>query len=351
MTDWNNLADNILKDAVLTRDQARELLQVPEDDMLSLIAGASKLRRAHFGKKVKLNYLVNVKSGLCPEDCNYCSQSKVSEAAIPKYPLMGADEIISQAERGMKVGAVRACLVASGRGPSSRELNEFCGSVAKLKDRYPNLEVCACLGLLSEGQADQLKDSGVHAYNHNINTSESHYAKICDTHTYNDRIDTVAKAQSAGLSSCSGVLAGMGETDEDLVDMAFVLREKNVHSIPVNFLISIEKTPLAGVNNLSPWRCLKILCLFRFVNPAAELRISGGREVHLRHLQPLGLTVANSIFIGDYLTTEGQSPTADLEMIRDLGYSVLGQPDDFLGRVLGAAATSAPLKARELAAH
>jgi biotin synthase len=351
MKDWNKLADDILAGVALTREQALAILQTPDDEMLTLISGASKLRRAHFGKKVKLNYLVNVKSGLCPEDCNYCSQSKVSEAPIPKYPLMNSDEIIAQAERGMKVGAVRACLVASGRGPSNRELNEFCGSVEKLKDRYPNLEVCACLGLLSDGQADKLKESGVHAYNHNINTSESHYAKICDTHTYNDRLGTVAKAQTAGLSSCSGVLAGMGETDADLVDMAFVLREKNVQSIPVNFLISIDKTPLAGVNNLSPWRCLKILCLFRFANPATELRISGGREVHLRHLQPLGLTVANSIFIGDYLTTEGQSPNSDLEMIRDLGYSVLGQPDDFLDHVLGGAPASAPLKTRELAAR
>jgi biotin synthase len=351
MTDWNRLASDILGGTALTRNQAREILEVPEGDMLSLLSGASRLRQAHFGKRVKLNYLVNVKSGLCPEDCNYCSQSKVSEAPIPKYPLMPAEEIIANAERGMAVGAVRACLVASGRGPSNRELNEFCGSVEKLKDRYPSLEVCACLGLLSDGQAGKLKDSGVHAYNHNINTSESHYAKICDTHTYNDRIDTVDKAQTAGLSSCSGVLAGMGETDEDLVDMAFVLREKKVHSVPVNFLVSIDKTPLANTNNLTPWRCLKILCLFRFANPGAELRISGGREVHLRHLQPFGLTVANSIFIGDYLTTEGQSPTADLEMIRDLGYTVEGQADDFLARVLGGPASSAPLKTRELAAH
>lgn len=351
MTEWIKLADDILAGATLTREQARELLKVPEDDVLTLVAGASKLRRASFGKQVKLNYLVNVKSGICPEDCNYCSQSKVSEAPIPKYPLMESAEIISHAERGMKVGAVRACLVASGRGPSSRELNSFCGSVEKLKERYPNLEVCACLGLLSDGQADQLKKSGVHAYNHNINTSEEHYAKICDTHTYQDRVDTVHKAQSAGMSSCSGVLAGMGETDEDLIDMAFILRDKKVHSIPVNFLVSIDNTPLANVNNLTPWRCLQILCLFRFSNPSTELRISGGREVHLRHLQSLGLTVANSIFIGDYLTTEGQSPTEDLEMIRDLGYTVLGQPDDFLDSVLGNPKASAALKTPDLAAH
>lgn len=341
---WNQITEKALNNEPLSREEALSILQTPDADVMGLVAAAERVRKKYFGKRVKLNYLVNVKSGLCPEDCNYCSQSKVSEAPIPKYPLMSPDEIIAQAERGMAVGAKRACLVASGRGPSNREMAEFCSSVETLKQKYPNLEVCACLGLLSEGQADKLKESGVHAYNHNINTSESHYAKICDTHTYQDRLGTVQKAQSAGLSSCSGVLAGMGETDEDLVDMAFVLRSKSVHSIPVNFLVAIERTPLAGMNRLNPLRCLKILAMFRFVNPTPEIRVSGGREVHLRHLQPLSLMIANSIFIGDYLTTEGQSPRADLEMIRDLGYQVEGQSEDFLEKVLGAPRPSADLK-------
>ncbi len=341
---WGSIARKALGNETITREEALSVLQAPDSEIMGIVAAAEKVRQKYFGKRVKLNYLVNVKSGLCPEDCNYCSQSKVSEAPIPKYPLMSPEEIIAQAERGMAVGAKRACLVASGRGPSNREMKEFCSSVETLKQKYPNLEVCACLGLLSEGQADQLKESGVHAYNHNINTSEKHYAKICDTHTYNDRLDTVQKAQSAGLSSCSGVLAGMGETDDDLVDMAFVLREKGAHSIPVNFLVAIERTPLAGMHRLTPQKCLKILAMFRFVNPTPEIRVSGGREVHLRHLQPLGLMVANSIFIGDYLTTEGQSPRADLEMIRDLGYTVEGQSDDFLERVLGTPSPSAQLK-------
>jgi biotin synthase len=213
------------------------------------------------------------------------------------------------------------------------------------------VEVCACLGLLRDGQADKLKDAGVDAYNHNLNTSRSHYEKICGTHTYNDRVDTVEKAKAGGLSACSGVLTGMGETNEDLAEIAQALRTQKVESVPINFLIPIDGTPLARKNNLSPWRCLRILSMFRLANPAAELRIAGGREVHLRHLQPLGLMVANSIFIGDYLTTRGQSARTDLEMIRDLGYRILNQPDDFLEKFLGSAQPVGELKSNVIASE
>jgi biotin synthase len=241
------------------------------------------------------------------------------------------------------MGATRACLVASGRGPSERDLNAFCQSVEDLKLQYPHLEVCACLGLLEKDQAGRLKKAGVNAYNHNLNTSQRHYEKICGTHTYKDRVETVENSQSCGLSSCSGILAGMGETNEDLVVIAFSLRKLAVDSIPVNFLIAIPKTPLEGTNQLTPQRCLKILALFRLTNPTAEVRIAGGREVHLRSLQPLGLMIANSIFLGDYLTTKGQSPTMDLEMIRDMGYTIQGQSDDFLSTILRQPSPSAEL--------
>ncbi|MCG3204793.1 MAG: Biotin synthase [Elusimicrobia bacterium] len=342
--DLTSITNKALKNEALTVQEALDILQSPDSRVMEIVAAAGAVRQKYFGKRVKLNYLVNVKSGLCPEDCHYCSQSKVSEAPIPKYPLMTTHEMIRQAERGMKVGASRACLVASGRGPSQREMSEFCDSVKTLKEKHPQLEVCACLGLLSGGQADQLKSAGVKAYNHNINTSQTHYEKICGTHTYQDRLETVEKAQCAGLSSCSGVLVGMGETDSDIGEMAFVLRKKNVDSIPVNFLVAVDRTPLAQVHHLTPLRCLKILALFRLVHPTAELRVSGGREVHLRHLQPLGLMMANSIFIGDYLTTQGQPPQSDLEMIRDLGFQVEGQSEDFIDKVLGKPKPSADLK-------
>ncbi len=341
---FESIIEKALKNQSLSSDEAQSILNTPDENVIDLVAAASKVREAFYGKRVKLNYLVNVKSGLCPEDCHYCSQSKDSEAPIDKYPLMSIEEIMRHVERGMEVGAKRACLVASGRGPGSRELNDFCDAVKSLKEKHPQLEVCACLGLLKEGQADQLKESGVYAYNHNINTSKTHYEKICGTHGYEDRLETMERAQCSGLSSCSGVLAGMGETDADLIETAFTLRAKKAESIPINFLISIDKTPLQRMNNLTPQRCLKILALFRFINPTPEIRIAGGREVHLRHLQPLGLMIANSIFIGDYLTTTGQSAQTDLEMIRDLGYDIEGQKPGFLNQVLGKPAPSSPLK-------
>lgn len=329
-----SIEEKALKNEPLSRAEALSVLQTEDADLMDVVSSARRVRENFFGKRVKLNYLVNVKSGLCPEDCHYCSQSKDSEAPIDKYPLMSAEEIIANAERGMSVGAKRACLVASGRGPSHRELGQFCEAVKTLKDKHPHLEVCACLGLLSENQPEKLKEAGVFAYNHNINTSKAHYEKICGTHSYDDRLDTMHRAQDKGLSACSGVLVGMGETDADIVDMAFTLRDKHVESIPVNFLVSIDKTPLQKTCNLTPQKCLKVLALMRFVNPTVEIRIAGGREINLRTLQPLGLMIANSIFIGDYLTTKGQSPLADLQMIHDLGYVVEGQAADFLAKTL-----------------
>lgn len=197
-------------------------------------------------------------------------------------------------------------------------------TIEAIKEQNEGVEVCACLGLLSDGQAERLRDAGADAYNHNLNTSEATYGAITKTHTYADRVDTVQKAHAAGLSACSGLIAGMGETDEDLVDVVFSLRELDADSVPVNFLIPFEGTPLAKEWNLTPQRCLRILAMARFVCPDVEVRLAGGREVHLRSLQPLALHVVNSIFLGDYLTSEGQAYQADLDMIADAGFEVEG---------------------------
>jgi biotin synthase len=197
-------------------------------------------------------------------------------------------------------------------------------TIRAIKDQNEGVEVCACLGLLSDGQAERLREAGADAYNHNLNTSEATYGDITTTHTYADRVDTVQKAHSAGLSACSGLIAGMGESDEDLVDVVYSLRELDPDSVPVNFLIPFEGTPLAKEWNLSPQRCLRILAMVRFVCPDVEVRIAGGREVHLRTMQPLALNLANSIFLGDYLTSEGQAGKADLDMIADAGFEVEG---------------------------
>ncbi|WP_455711750.1 biotin synthase BioB, partial [Streptomyces gardneri] len=211
-----------------------------------------------------------------------------------------------------------------GGGPPPPDVERVGKTIEAIKEQNEGIEVCACLGLLSDGQAERLRDAGADAYNHNLNTSEATYEGITKTHTYADRVDTVQKAHAAGLSACSGLIAGMGETDEDLVDVVYALRELDSDSVPVNFLIPFEGTPLAKEWNLTPQRCLRILAMVRFVCPDVEVRIAGGREVHLRSMQPLALNIANSIFLGDYLTSEGQAGQADLDMIADAGFEVEG---------------------------
>jgi biotin synthase len=197
-------------------------------------------------------------------------------------------------------------------------------TVRQVKARYP-MKLCACLGLLDEQQTQQLAEAGVDRVNHNLNTSEAHHGDICTTHTFQDRMDTLKAVQAAGLTTCSGGIFGMGESPDDIIDMALTLRQLNVTSVPLNFLIPIPGTPFQGRQELTPGQCLRILCLFRLLLPSQEIRIAGGREVQLRQLQPLGLYAANSIFIGDYLTTPGQATQADFEMIRDAGF-VLEDP-------------------------
>jgi biotin synthase len=193
--------------------------------------------------------------------------------------------------------------------------------VPEIKARY-DLNICACLGLLTPEQAKALAAAGVDKVNHNLNTSERFYPEVCTTHGYADRVATLAACRSAGLQLCSGGIMGMGETRSDLVDMAMELRSLRVESIPLNFLNAIDGTPLQGTARLTPRDCLRGLAMMRLVNPSAEIRIAGGREIHLGTLQPLGLYAANSMFVGDYLTTKGQLPEADYRMIEEMGFVI-----------------------------
>ncbi|MEV6795956.1 biotin synthase BioB [Streptomyces sp. NPDC051320] len=320
----NTLVDKGLRRELPTREEALAVLATSDDELLDVVAAAGKVRRQWFGRRVKLNYLVNLKSGLCPEDCSYCSQRLGSKAEILKYTWLKPDEASQVAAAGVAGGAKRVCLVASGRGPTDRDVDRVSQTIEAIKEQNEGVEVCACLGLLSGGQAERLRAAGADAYNHNLNTSEATYADICTTHDFSDRVETVQQAQAAGLSACSGLIAGMGESDADLVDVVFALRDLDPDSVPVNFLIPMEGTPLAEQWNLTPQRCLRILAMVRFVCPDAEVRLAGGREVHLRSLQPLALHLVNSIFLGDYLTSEGQAGRADLDMIADAGFEVEG---------------------------
>ncbi|AXK33795.1 biotin synthase BioB [Streptomyces armeniacus] len=320
----NALVDKGLRGESPTREEALAVLATSDDELLDVVAAAGKVRRRWFGRRVKLNYLVNLKSGLCPEDCSYCSQRLGSKAEILKYTWLKPEEAAVAAKAGVAGGAKRVCLVASGRGPTDRDVERVSETIAAVKEANEGVEVCACLGFLSDGQAERLRSAGADAYNHNLNTSEATYGDICTTHDFSDRVDTVREAKQSGLSACSGLIAGMGESDADLVDVAFALRDLDPDSVPVNFLIPFEGTPLADEWNLTPQRCLRILAMVRFVCPDAEVRLAAGREVQLRSMQPLALHLANSIFLGDYLTSEGQEGKADLDMIADAGFVVEG---------------------------
>lgn len=316
---WQDLADQALAGDVISRDQALAVLQAPDSVLLEQLAAAFRVRQHYWGNRVRLHFLLNAQSGLCPEDCHYCSQSKISTAEIEKYPFMAQEQVLAAAERAYNLKAGTFCMVISGRAPSERVFGQVLEAVRQVKSRYP-MKICACLGLLDQTQTEQLAAAGVDRVNHNLNTSEDHHGDICTTHTFQDRLTTLKAVQTAGLTTCSGGIFGMGESPDDVIDLALALRDLNVTSVPLNFLIPIPGTPFADRQELNPRHCLRILCLFRLLLPAQEIRIAGGREVQLRHLQPLGLYAANSIFIGDYLTTPGQSALADYEMIRDAGF-------------------------------
>ncbi|MEX0678021.1 MAG: biotin synthase BioB [Pirellulales bacterium] len=318
---WHALALRVLAGHRLTAEEALSIVASDDRELLDVLAAAYSIRRRYFGNRVQLYFLISAKTGLCPEDCAYCSQSKVSSAEIPRYNLLSAEKLLDGAQAAAERRAKTYCIVISARGPSKREMEEITRIVPQIKSRF-SLKICACLGLLTPDQAAELKACGVDRVNHNLNTSEEFYGEICSTHTYRDRVATLEAVRAAGMELCSGGIIGMGEQDADVVRMAFALRDLAAESIPVNFLNPIPGTPLSGMRRLNPRYCLKVLAMFRFANPSSEIRIAGGRELHLGSMQALGLYPANSIFVGDYLTTKGQAPSADYQMIEELGFEI-----------------------------
>jgi biotin synthase len=235
--------------------------------------------------------------------------------------LLNREKLLDGAREAAERGAKTYCMVISARGPNEREMNAVTTIVPEIKEKY-DLKICACLGLLTPEQAESLKECGVDRVNHNLNTGREYYGQICTTHGYQDRVDTLQAVRKAGMEVCSGGIIGMGEQLNDVVDMALELRELGAESIPVNFLNPIEGTPLENQGDLNPRYCLKVLAMFRLVNPDREIRIAGGREMHLGSMQSLALYAANSLFVGDYLTTQGQPPEADYKMIEEMGFEI-----------------------------
>ncbi len=319
---WCELAERVLDGHRLTPEQGLAVLSTNDEELLDLLVASYRVRHFYFGNTVHLNFLINAKSGHCGEDCGYCSQSKVSTADIPQYPLVSPEDILEGARIAAERKARTYCTVISGRSPSDRDFDVLAKVVPEIKKNY-NLKVCLSPGLLSSEQAVRLKACGVDRINHNLNTSRRFYPQICTTHSYEDRLSTLRAVRAAGLEICSGGIVGMGEQPADVVDLALQLGELEVEALPINFPLPIAGTALEGIGRLNPRYCLKVLALFRLTNPQCELRIAAGRELHLGPLQPMGLYPANSIFVGDYLTAKGQPPEEDYRMIEALGFEIV----------------------------
>jgi biotin synthase len=299
-----------------------EVLHASDDELLPLLDAAFRVRRAHFGRKVHIQVLENAKLGACPEDCGFCSQSsKNTSESAGEAPMSSVESLVEAASQAAAISAKRFCMVTATRGPSERDLDVICEAAKQIKSKH-KIELCASLGLLTEKKAQRLAEAGVDRFNHNLETSESYFDKVTSTHSWADRVNTVKLAKASGMETCCGGIVGLGESEEDLIDLVFALRELEVDSVPVNFLDPRPGTALAAHQRISPRYALRALCLFRFLCPKADVRVAGGREVNLRSMQALALYPANSMFTSGYLTTDGNTPTDDMQMIRDAGFEV-----------------------------
>ena len=286
----------------------------------TLLAAAEIPRRKYHTNTVRIHVLNNIKNGHCAEDCGYCAQRRTAPEDIPAYNTKPDEEILAEARRAKELGAYRYCMVQSGRGPGPNTVRSLARVISRIKEEC-GLEVCLSAGILTDRESARiLAEAGLDRYNHNLNTSAEHYAEICTTHTFDDRVKTLGTMSSVGVRLCSGVIAGMGESSRDLAAAAAELRNQAVASIPVNLFIPVPGHAIEHKNALSPEYCLRILCVFRLMNPSAEVRLAAGRELHLREHQPQALRAANSLFVSGYLNVEGSNAAETMAMLTGAGF-------------------------------
>jgi biotin synthase len=318
---YQSLAERSIAGELLPAETCLRLLTDNRIELLSLLEAAFQVRRHFHGREVTIHIINNVSNGLCSEDCNYCPQSQSSTADINVYSEKPEAEIIAEAQKAYEAGAHRYCMVYAGRKPGRQRTERIAYLVKTIKARYP-IEVCVSAGIMDDNSTKLLKEAGLDRLNHNLNTSAARYDKICSTHTFADRLNTLKAARRAGLDVCSGIIAGMGESAEELIELAHMLHDLAARSIPINFLLPIAGNRLEVARNLTPGYCLRILCLFRFLNPQAEIRTAAGREYHLRSMEVMSLYPANSLFMDGYLNTRGKSRKNTLQMIIDAGFTI-----------------------------
>lgn len=319
----DDICEKTLSGKGITRDEAEFILRLDNSFMSHLLAWTEKMRQTFNGNNVELCSVINARSGGCSEDCSFCTQSVYSSTDVASYPLLSLDVILEGARSARSYGAAKFCLATSGNGiNNSTELERLCEAVEKIR-RDVGIGVCATLGAMTKEQMVALKDAGLTRFHHNLETAESYFPSVCTTHTYRERIEQVAVAKDAGLSTCSGGLFGMGESVEQRVELAFALMELDVDSVPVNFLMPSAGTTLGQVAPIQPVEALKIIALLRLLMPDKEIRVCGGRMTALHDLHPLLFASgASGMMIGNYLTRNGREPHKDIQMLKDLGLTI-----------------------------
>jgi biotin synthase len=313
-------AEKVLKGGEITRNEAIELINVPDQDTMLLLAMADRIRQRFNGDEVDVCAIVNARSGRCPENCKFCAQSVHHNTGVQEYPLLSADELVSAAKKAKDAGAVRFSIVTSGRGQSKADdFENILEALRKIREEV-GIEVCTSLGILTLEQALELKAAGVTRYHANIETAPSHFPDVCSTHTYEDKMSTIQAAKDAGIRVCSGGILGLNETPEQRVEMAFELKRLQIASVPLNLLNQIPGTPFADNKSLTALEILRAFAVFRFILPRALIRTAGGREVNLRDLQALALNGGmNGIMVGGFLSSGGRRPEDDKVMLEELG--------------------------------
>jgi biotin synthase len=334
--------------SALRRVEVDELAALPLDQLPDLVALAHRVRLARCGPEVELESLINAKSGACPEDCAFCSQSARFRTDVDVYPFLDLDDVLAAAQATRAVGATQFCIVVAVRGPDKRLLRRVLEAVRTVRAET-GLEVACSLGLLRPDQAAELAAAGVRRYNHNLEACRAVFPSICTTHTYDDRVETARIAIDAGMELCCGGILGLGETLAQRVDFAFELAALEPCEVPINFLDPRPGTPLGASPLLSPRAALQAVALFRLVLPSAWLRLAGGRELVLGELQAMGLLAgANALIVGNYLTTTGRAPDQDVALLEALGMPVADGPGEgrFVVDAAGAHARPARLAVR-----
>lgn len=319
---FSELREKALAGECLTRDECYRVLTCPDEDLEVLSGEVYRVRYAYKGNRVSVQILTNAKSGNCGQDCAYCAQSAAAKSGVASYPLAPFETLSRNAEIAREKGAGRHCIGLSGMTFTDAQIEELRGYVEKLKAQA-DTPICCSIGFLTIEQARRLKEAGVDRINHNLNTSRGFYKNICGTHTFERRVENIRMLKSLGFEICCGGIVGMGEGDEDVVDMLLEIRGLEPQAVPINFLTPVKGTPLenADTSKLTPEYCVKVLSLVRLLIPRADIRCAAGREKYIHHRQRFMFNAANSIFAAGYLTTGGQSIDEAIRLILDEGFS------------------------------